>query len=123
MALVLRSQLKKINDIRAKVPISIKKTLRIELQKNVAIQTLKQQLPKSTNPINYIITCSVHIYLYTPCTKSPRTGLLINNNTNVLQHNKFEEKNVKLQQLLNLIKIHWNEISCHTYVIAMKAKN
>lgn len=48
---------------------------------------------------------------------------MINNNTNVLQHNKFEKKNVKLQQLLNLIKIHWNEISCHTYVIAMKAKN
>lgn len=61
--------------------------------------------------------------MYTPCTKSSRTVLLINNNTNVLQHNKFEKKYVKLQQLLNLIKIHWNEISCHTYVIAMKAKN
>lgn len=106
MALVLRSQLKKINDIRAKVPISIKKPTTDRTSKNVAIQTLKQQLPKSTNPINYIITCSVHIYMYTPCTKSPRTGLLINNNTNVLQHNKFEKKNVKLQQLLNLIKIH-----------------
>lgn len=102
MALVLRSQLKKINDIRAKVPISIKKTLRIELQKNVAIQTLKQQLPKSTNPINYIITCSVHIYMYTPCTKSSRTGLLINNNTNVLQHNKFEKKKCKIATTIEL---------------------
>lgn len=102
MALVLRSQLKKINDIRAKVPISIKKTLRIDLQKNVAIQTLKQQLPKSTNPINYIITCSVDIYMYTPCTKSPRTGLLINNNTNVLQHNKFEKKKCKIATTIEL---------------------
>lgn len=40
MALVLRSQLKKINDIRAKVPISIKKNTTDRTSKNVAIQTL-----------------------------------------------------------------------------------
>lgn len=101
MALVLRSQLKKINDIRAKVPID-KKNTTDRTSKNVAIQTLKQQLPKRTNPINYIITCSVHIYMYTPCTKSPRTGLLINNNTNVLQHNKFEKKKCKIATTIEL---------------------
>lgn len=40
--------------------------------------------------------------MYTPCTKSPRTGLLINNNTNVLQHNTFEKKKCKIATTIEL---------------------
>lgn len=42
--------------------------------------------------------------MYTPCTKSSRTGLLINNNTNVLQHNKFEKKKCKIATTIELDK-------------------